>query len=124
MLNAKEVLVAWVLAQELAIRIGCAVQSRMPETYVPSGLMGAIGVAALGSRLFGSPSQRLILNKLDPDLGICTDLELVDKFEQYAEWGVGRKRANRLRKSVLSLRSDKPGAVKEFLDSLLCPLSN
>jgi 2-methylcitrate dehydratase PrpD len=56
--SGKEVLVAWVLAQELAIRFGCAVQSTLPDVYIPSGLMGAIGIAALGSRLLGLDSDQ------------------------------------------------------------------
>jgi hypothetical protein len=69
-------------------------------------------------------SRRLIFNESDPDLGICTDTELLEKFERYATWGIGQERADRLQKSILSLQSENPGVVMEFLDSMLCPLTN
>jgi 2-methylcitrate dehydratase PrpD len=69
-------------------------------------------------------SPPLIVNESDPDLGICADTELLEKSERYATWGIGQERADRLRKSILALRADNPGSVMEFLDSLLCPLTN
>jgi 2-methylcitrate dehydratase PrpD len=69
-------------------------------------------------------SRPLILNQSDPDLGICTETELLEKFERYAAWGIGWERADRLQKSILSLQSENPGVVMEFLDSMLCPLTN
>jgi 2-methylcitrate dehydratase PrpD len=65
----------------------------------------------------------LILNASDPDLGICTPKELQEKFDRYAAWGIGRQRADRLRESILSLRSDAHGIVEYFLDSMLLPLN-
>jgi 2-methylcitrate dehydratase PrpD len=69
-------------------------------------------------------SRRLIFNESDPDLGLCTETELLEKFERYAAWGIGLERADWMQKSILALRSDNPGAFREFLDSMLCPLSD
>ncbi|MCP4045850.1 MAG: MmgE/PrpD family protein [Gammaproteobacteria bacterium] len=52
-LTGDELLITWLIGQELAIRFGCALQSTMPEIYIPSGLLGAVGVAAIGGRLLG-----------------------------------------------------------------------
>ncbi len=46
-----DLLTAWVIGQEMAIRYGRALQSSMPDVYIPSGLLGAIGIAAMGGRL-------------------------------------------------------------------------
>jgi 2-methylcitrate dehydratase PrpD len=64
-------------------------------------------------------SESLILNASDPDLGICAEKDVLEKFERYTVWGVGRQRTNRLSKSILSLKSEKPGVVTEFFDSML-----
>ncbi|MCP4392100.1 MAG: MmgE/PrpD family protein, partial [Gammaproteobacteria bacterium] len=50
-LTGDDLLSAWIVGQEMAIRYGCALQSTMPDVYLPSGLMGAIGTAAMGGRL-------------------------------------------------------------------------
>jgi hypothetical protein len=69
-------------------------------------------------------SRPLILNASDPDLGICTEKKLLEKFERYAVWGIGQERSERLRENILSLRSGNLGAVTEFLDSMLCPVAD
>ena len=50
-LTGDDLLIAWIIGQEMAIRFGCALQSTIPDVYIPSGLLGAIGIAAMGSRL-------------------------------------------------------------------------
>ena len=50
-LTGDDLLIAWIIGQEMAIRFGCALQSTIPDAYIPSGLLGAIGIAAMGGRL-------------------------------------------------------------------------
>jgi 2-methylcitrate dehydratase PrpD len=66
-------------------------------------------------------ADTLFLNLLDPDMGICTEKELLDKYRRYAGWGIGEKRTNRLQKSILALRNDGNGVGGEFLNSMLSP---
>ncbi|MCP3669241.1 MAG: MmgE/PrpD family protein [Gammaproteobacteria bacterium] len=58
-LNGSDLFTAWIIGQEVAIRFGCALQSTRPDTYIPSGLIGAIGIAAMGGRILNLNHEQI-----------------------------------------------------------------
>jgi len=66
-------------------------------------------------------SNSILINEFDPDLGVCDQQALIDKFSHYASWGVGADRAGQIQRSIFALRDGNHQAVTEFLDAMLTP---
>ncbi len=69
----------------------------------------------------GKDSNSILINEFDPDLGICDQRALLDKFFRYAGWGVGADRAAQIQRSIFALRGGNHQAVTDFLDAMLTP---
>jgi len=57
--------------------------------------------------------------EFDPDLGICTQQMLFDKFYRFANWGVGAERVKQMQQVIFALRGGNHIAVTDFLDVML-----
>ncbi|MCP4472676.1 MAG: MmgE/PrpD family protein [Gammaproteobacteria bacterium] len=72
----------------------------------------------------GEAGHSIPLNEFDPDLGVCNQQALIDKFHRYASWGVGPERAAQMKQVVFALRGGDHDAATDFLDAMLTPPSH
>ncbi len=55
-------------------------------------------------KIQSNSNHPILINEFDPDLGICTPQTLLDKFDRFANWGVGANRAKQMKQAIFALR--------------------
>ncbi|MDM8555397.1 hypothetical protein QUF75_11755 [Desulfococcaceae bacterium HSG7] len=69
-------------------------------------------------------SEPILINEFDPDLGICTQQTLLDKFYRFANWGAGAERAEKMKQAIFALRGGNHKTASDFMDVMLTPLGH
>jgi 2-methylcitrate dehydratase PrpD len=83
--------------------------------------LAAADVVNDGKIQISKASHSILINEFDPDLGICNQQALLDKFHRYASWGVGAERAGKMKQAIFALQGGNHETATDFLDVMLTP---